>query len=187
MKYCTLRNPIWNLLQFIETRWRPQAVPAGVAFSHCEHSNKLNGSIKGVEFLGQLGDYQPLKCSAPWSQFLYVLHALLGYFLPIPVYLRRSIAAPDCLTVLYTGDGPLCWYCIPCPRLITWDDNRMEAWLTQCCNAQCGVRCAFYRVPSNSTVSGQLYPEAWGDRSKFCKEGHLCRARLITVILRWWV
>jgi hypothetical protein len=27
----------------------------------------------------------------------------------------------DCLTGLYAGAGPLCGYCIPCPRLITWN------------------------------------------------------------------
>jgi len=76
---------------------------------------------------------------------------LLGYFLLISLQ-RAAVRLSDFLTVLYTGAGPLCGYCIPCPRLITSDDNRMEAWLTQCCNARCGVRCLSYRVPSNSSL-----------------------------------
>jgi hypothetical protein len=34
----------------------------------CEHGNESSGSIKGVEFLDYLSDYQlPNKDSAPWS------------------------------------------------------------------------------------------------------------------------
>jgi hypothetical protein len=82
---------------------------------------------------------------------------LLDNFLPILVYksFKGATLLSDCLTGLYTSAGPLRGYCIPCPRLITWDDNRKEAWLTQCCNARCGVRYTSYRVPSNSAVSSQ--------------------------------
>jgi hypothetical protein len=79
------------------------------------------------------------------------------HFLPVQTTqsFRGATMLSDSLTGLYASAGPLCEYCILCPRLITRDDNRKGAWLTQCCKARCGVSYSTYRVPSNSTVYSQ--------------------------------
>jgi hypothetical protein len=43
-----------------------------------EHGNKISGSIKGGEFLGQLSDFQSLKNdSSTWIWFVYLDFMLL--------------------------------------------------------------------------------------------------------------
>jgi len=60
---CILKGTWWEGVDWIHL--------AAVVANSCEHGNETLISIKGMEFLDQLGDYQLFKDSAPWNYLVY--------------------------------------------------------------------------------------------------------------------